>query len=75
MDGDSIGLWTEWHENGLQATEITYKEGERVGIWISWNEQGQKVWEGTLEEYNAAEKARLEKEAREIGRASCRERV
>ena len=47
------GKWTFWYEDGMQASEITYKEGEIVGNWTSWNEQGQKVWEGTQDEYQS----------------------
>ena len=46
------GKWTFWYENGMQASEITYKEGEIVK-WTSWNMQGQKEWKGTLNEYQA----------------------
>ena len=65
-----IGKWTFWHKNGLQSSDITYKNGEIDGIWTSWNENGDKVWEGTLEEYKAAkEKAAAEKEAAEMAAA------
>ena len=64
------GKWTFWHKNGLQSSDITYKNGEIDGIWTSWNENGDKVWEGTLEEYkDAKEKAAAEKEAAEMAAA------
>ena len=61
-----IGKWTFWHKNGLQSSDITYKNGEIDGIWTSWNENGDKVWEGTLEEYKAAKEAAVELAAAKI---------
>ena len=56
-NGKEEGIFTTWHYNGLKESEITYKDGNVNGIWIYWSKHGEKLWEGTVEEYIAAEQA------------------
>jgi antitoxin component YwqK of YwqJK toxin-antitoxin module len=56
-NGKEEGVFTTWHYNGLKESEITYKDGNVNGIWIYWSKHGEKLWEGTVEEYIAAEQS------------------
>ena len=33
---------TQWHKNGQQKEQATYRNGQRNGKWIKWNENGRK---------------------------------
>jgi len=41
-NGDKVGLWTEWDENGQKKSEINYKYSEYNGKWTEWYENGNK---------------------------------
>ena len=41
-DGKPDGPYTEWHENGQKATEVTFKDGEEVST-KHWNSKGEEV--------------------------------
>jgi antitoxin component YwqK of YwqJK toxin-antitoxin module len=43
---------TQWHKNGQQKEQATYRNGQRTGKWIKWNENGQKTVE---EQYSNGE--------------------
>ena len=45
-NGERIGTWTAWHENGQKASEISYKAGKEHGKWLEWHSNGQKAGEG-----------------------------
>tara|TARA_B100000959_G_C14501411_1_gene427359 strand:- start:39 stop:431 length:393 start_codon:yes stop_codon:yes gene_type:complete len=46
-DGEYVGKWTQWYENGLKWMEYSYKNGKRDGKWTEWHENGQKKREET----------------------------
>jgi uncharacterized protein len=41
-NGDKVGLWTEWDENGQKKSEINYKYNEYSGKWTEWYDNGNK---------------------------------
>lgn len=45
-EGDRIGTWTSWHENGQKASEITYVEGKEDGKSLQWHNNARKAGEG-----------------------------
>ena len=42
-EGEQLGVWTWWHENGKKDSKGNYKEGEQLGVWTWWHENGKKI--------------------------------
>jgi len=46
-DGDPIGPWRYWHDNGVLAMRGTYLYGARKdGEWVTWSEEGVRTSQG-----------------------------
>lgn len=39
------GPFIEWHPNGQESMEGTYRNGKQDGHWTFWNESGRKTFE------------------------------
>ena len=48
IGGKKSGLWTYWHENGLEMQRGDYKDGEKDALWTGWYVNGQKEIEATF---------------------------
>ncbi|MCH8251962.1 MAG: hypothetical protein IID36_05860 [Planctomycetes bacterium] len=40
VDGDSVGEWTWWHDNGTMWSRGRYLNNKQEGIWMFWNSDG-----------------------------------
>jgi antitoxin component YwqK of YwqJK toxin-antitoxin module len=56
-----IGLWTEWHENGVKKSEGFYRkpvdtefcfEDEKFEEWIYWHKNGKLACKGFHDDWN-----------------------
>ena len=45
-NGEKVGDWVGYHENGQLSHEGNYKNGKKVGDWVSYHENGQLSHEG-----------------------------
>ena len=41
-DGSKVGIWTRWHENGQEQSELTWKDNVG-GSAKYWNSKGEEV--------------------------------
>lgn len=40
VDGNSVGEWTWWHDNGTMWSRGRYLNNKQEGIWMFWNPDG-----------------------------------
>ena len=39
-DGEFVGLWTWWYEDGAKKRQTNYKNGVKDGSWLTYDEEG-----------------------------------
>jgi antitoxin component YwqK of YwqJK toxin-antitoxin module len=51
-NGNRIGVWVFYYDNGRLDSKGTYKNGERDGPWVGYHEDGTvwKIFTGTFKD-------------------------